>query len=55
MIHWLVAQVWPNIVASALWAVPGYFWGRHHMKRLHSRLDYNDAKLKKIHKDIKDA
>lgn len=33
--HWPEGGVWSNIVASALWAIPGYFWGRYHFKKIH--------------------
>lgn len=31
----LWAQVYPNLVASAVWAAPGALWARWHFRRLH--------------------
>ena len=46
-----------NVIASAIWAIPGYFWGRHHVKKIHYKLDIQDnlthQKLNEIHESIK--
>lgn len=51
--NWYQGSVWGNLLASAVIAVPAYLWGRFHVKKLHRRLDYHDAKLSLIHKHLK--
>lgn len=36
---WDGGAVLTNLVASALWFVPGFLFGLHHAKKLHVKLD----------------
>lgn len=44
--NWPDGNVWGNLVANFLWAVPLYLYGRFHFKRLR-------IKQHEIHEDIK--
>jgi len=50
MIHyffsWYSGSIWGNLIASAIWTVPAYLYGRFHFKKLHAK---HDA----MHEDIK--
>lgn len=35
-----------NVLASAVWAVPGYLWGRYHLKKIHRRQIEHHLQLK---------
>ena len=43
---WYTGGVWSNLLASVIWTVPVYAYGRYHFKKLHKK--HND-----IHQDIK--
>lgn len=36
---WPDGSVLTNLIASAMWFVPGFLFGMHHTKALHSKLD----------------
>lgn len=39
---WLFTAVWPNLLASLLWAVPAFVW---HHRRIARRLDAIHARI----------
>lgn len=39
---WYSGGVWGNLLASAIIAIPAYFWGKFHAKKLHKHLDIQD-------------
>lgn len=45
----LWVPVWPNIVASVLWVVPGFIW---HKTRLQSKLDAQTEEMKQHHETV---
>lgn len=44
--HWYDGNVWGNLIASVIWTVPAYLYGRYHFKKLH-------RKHVEMHNDIK--
>lgn len=36
---WPTGGIWSNLLASLLWAIPAWVWARHHVHRIHRRLD----------------
>ncbi len=46
MFSWYSGNVWGNLIASLIWVIPGYLWGRYHVKKLH-------AHLHEVHKTVK--
>jgi hypothetical protein len=36
--YWYNGAIYSNILASAMWFIPGYLWGRYHVKRIHSKV-----------------
>lgn len=48
-LHWQ-----DNVIASALWAVPGYFWSRRHFAKIHKHNAEQTARIKLLHKHIKE-
>lgn len=45
---WYSGSVWGNLLASLLWVIPGYLWGRYHIKRVHKHLERHSKKLDAI-------
>lgn len=45
---WFVAAVWPNLVASLMWAVPAFAW---HHRRISRRLDAIHARIGRHHSE----
>ncbi len=41
-----------NVLASAIWAIPAYLWGRYHLKRIHLHLSKQDDHVKAIHEHL---
>lgn len=42
---WPDGSVLTNLIASAVWFVPGFLVGLHHAKKLHAKLDRLHAHL----------
>jgi hypothetical protein len=40
-------SVLTNLVASGLWFVPGFLYGRYHAKKFHAKLDELHKRVKK--------
>lgn len=50
--HWWQGSVWGNLIASLVWAIPAFLYGRFHVKKVHKRLDLQDDKMDKIHQAV---
>lgn len=49
---WPTGAVWSNILASIMWVIPGYLWGRFHVKKIHNRLNTNAENITQIHNHL---
>lgn len=45
---WYTGSVWGNLLANVVWAVPLYFYGRYHFKKLHRKHEVMHQDIKKL-------
>lgn len=45
----LYGHVWPNVLASAIWAAPAWLWARWHVHRLREQHDELQGAIAHLH------